>query len=117
MSYVKQPRIKGHIACGTCGCGPKDSLSKDRILSVGFGETTVTKDGDVVYSETKASVNEEVYHDEAYWTVADAEQYMSLFPNGEHDWRIVFITPLYGATYQWQEEDGWVLIDKNNGFA
>lgn len=108
--WEKLPPIKGSIVCLTCGYGSHDILSMDALLGVGFGDCSVTKDGQQVYSE---------YNDGRdigdLWKGADAEVKAAEDP--DHDWRIHFFAPLYEAEYQRQGDKHWVLVRKGEGFA
>jgi len=108
MNYEKLPAISGSTACLTCGCGSHDTLSMNRLLAVGFGDCSVSKDGDHVYSES--SVDED-----GWWKAEQAEA--AALADPDHDWRISFFAPLYDAEYQRQGEKHWVLVRKGQGFA
>lgn len=111
MSFTKLPPIKGSVACLTCGCGSHDTLNLDRTIAVGFGDASVTKNGQTVWSEQQA----EHRGDETLWQVSDAESVASKEP--DEDWRIHYIAPLYEAHYQRQGDKHWVLVEKGQGFA
>lgn len=109
MSATYLPPItEGSVACLTCGCGAHTALGLDRRLAVGFGDCTVTKDGEHVYSENDQP-------DCDYWSVSDAEELAVKEPDA--DWRISFDAPLYDAEYQRQGKGHWVLVKKGMGFA
>lgn len=82
----------------------------DMIISVGFGEAYVTKDGEEIYNEMNVPVTSD-----DYWTVQDAEDYASKEPN--HVYKIIMYAPLHGETYQRNNKGEWVLINTNRGFA
>lgn len=106
--WKKEPAIKSNgPACLCCGT-PTDIFQLDRIIAVGFGGASVTKDGKCVYDEQMVS-------DENYWTGADAEYAAATDP--EHDWRISIFAPLYDADYQRHGPEQWVLIRRGEGFA
>jgi len=105
--FTLLPAIKGSTACLTCGCGSHDSMHMNDLLAVGFGDVTVTRDGEIIYSEQQQKEN--------FWEGKDAESAAIKDPN--HDWRVNFYGPLYGAVYQRQGIGHWVLIEKSEGFA
>lgn len=94
--------------CPVCKCGAHGVLHLERILAVGFGDVSVTRNGERVYSESAQPESE-------YWTGEDAERIAKKDP--DTDWRIEFFAPLYNATYQRQGEAHWVLVEKGRGFA
>ena len=97
------------MVCAVCQCGAHDTLEMDMVLAVGFGETTVTRDGVSVYSENS------VGDSGTYWYAKDAEDEAADDP--DHDWRIRYYAPLYEATYQRHGPGHWVLVEKGPGFA
>jgi hypothetical protein len=101
------PRIEGHVCCLTCGIGPRNELSIDREIAVGFGSAGYSKDGVTLWQESPRDKN--------FPTVADVEALALADP--EHDWRIFFWAPLYEAEYQRQGPGLWVLVKKGPGFA
>jgi len=114
--YKPETPITGHTAYAHCGDGPHDIMGMERLLAVGFGDVLVTKDGSCVYSEEQESHNSEIARSEpVFWLGKDAERVAALEP--DHDWRVQFIAPLYGATYQRQGTEHWVLVAKDEGFA
>ena len=78
----------------------------DMEISLEFGIATVTKDGEIFYSEEKS---------ERVWTVADAEKEAS--KDQDHDWRIYFAGELRGRMYQRQGEGKWVLVKEYGEFS
>lgn len=110
MTWNKQPPYVGDVHQGCLDCPtPTRMAADDMIIGVGFGIATVTRDGNVVYSE------HEVDDDDGYWTTADAERIAVVDP--DHDWRIVKNGPLHGETYQRHGAGQWVMIESNQGFA
>lgn len=107
-AHYLPPITEGSIACLNCGCGAHTTLSLDRLLAVGFGDCTVTKNGEEVYSESEQP-------DCDYWSASDAEAMAAKDPDA--DWRISFHAPLYDAEYQRQGDSHWVLVKKGMGFA
>ena len=64
-------------------------LSMDALLGVGFGDCTVTKDGEQIYSEMAAThESERQGKDLMLWQGKDAEEAAAKDPN--HDWRVHF---------------------------
>jgi hypothetical protein len=116
LGFQPQPPIKGSTACLTCGCGSHDTMSMDALLGVGFGDCTVTKDGEQIYSEMATTHEAERQgKDLMLWEGKDAEEAAAKDPN--HDWRVHFFAPLYEAEYQRQGDGHWPLISKGLGFA
>lgn len=64
----------------------------DMLISVGFGDAYVTKDGEEIYNELDIDDYEKL------WRVKDAEEYARKDPN--HKYRIVIYAPLHGETYE-----------------
>lgn len=84
--------------------------SMDMVISVGFGEAYVTKDGEEIYNEMNVPVTSE-----DFWTFKDAEEYARKDPN--HRYRVVMYAPLHGETYERNDKGEWVLVSTNEGFA
>ena len=106
MKFTKKKQIAAkdlHIGCLTCSTA---SLVLDlrRMLCVGFGRVTVTKDGKEIWSG-----------DDENKEAADIEQLA--LKNPEHDWRIEFYGPMHGETFQRHGKGNWVCIESNRGFA
>ena len=106
MSWVRLEPIKPKmIGCLNCG----ELMQKaplDMEISVGFGCATVTKDGEIVYSEIESK---------KIWMVADAENEAAKDP--EHDWRIDLPGALRGRAFQRHGDGKWVLVREYDGFA
>ena len=81
----------------------------DMIVAVGFGSASVTRDGECIWEESPGD-EEGDYHD-----VAHFERLAAADP--DHDWQITMYGPLWGSTYQRHDEQMWVLVDSNEGFA
>ena len=84
-----------------------------RVLAVGFGDVVATKDGLTIYSECEFGRNNPEW--EEYWNTQKVENIAKADP--DHDWRINFMAPLYGAEYQRQGDGHWVLVRRDQGFA
>ena len=109
MNYQKMKRIKGgHGGCLTCGY-QYDILPLKAIISVGFGEATVTKNGEKVYDENNCEDTSD------FWDCQRAEDEAQKDP--DNDWRIHLVAPLSERHYQRQGENEWVLYEKGVGFA
>jgi hypothetical protein len=80
----------------------------DTVLYQGFGGYHVERDGECVYM---GDPNGEW---ESFKTAGDVEKKAARAT--KHQWRIVLINPLRGAT--WERRRGkWHLIETNQGFA
>jgi hypothetical protein len=107
--WTKEPAIEsGGIVCLCCGT-PTQLFPAEGVIAVGFGSASVTCDGRSVYDE------QQVRHDNEYWTGADAEKAAEADP--DHDWRITKYAPLYEAEYQRHGPGQWVMIRRGEGFA
>jgi hypothetical protein len=89
--------------CAICGPNPVE-LTLDRIMAVGLGAVTVTKDEEIIWSDDDPSVTLQGFEDKAC-------------EDPDHDWRVAFYAPLYDSIYQRQDKGKWVLIKKGMGFA
>lgn len=76
------------------------------IIAVGFGDASVTKNGECVYRE---------YLNDDVWTVQDAENLAKIDP--DNDWKIHLVAPLSERHYQRQGDGRWVLYKNGSGFA
>ena len=108
MSWTKEPPIKPTIH--GCALAPmQEILDMDELITVGFGNAHVEKDGEIIYQEPTE------YENQNFWTVQDAEN--EALKDPDHDWRIVLYAPLRGRVFQRQEPGKWYLISENRGFA
>jgi len=78
------------------------------LIAVGFGDATVTKNGEEVYSEN-------THDEENLWSAQDAENLAKQDP--DNDWRIHLEAPLGDRHYQRQGDGHWVLYKRGMGFA
>lgn len=99
------PKMRGCLNCGTL----IQEAPMDMTIAVGFGEATVKKDGEIIYSEPCE------YEEQNFWTVQDAENEAEKDP--DHDWRIALYAPLRGRVFQRHEKGKWILVEENMGFA
>ena len=105
MPFDKLPAIEGGYQHAI--------LPMDAMITVGFGDASVTKDGETIWSEMENARDAESWDD--FWTTAKAEEAARKDP--DHDWRIHLVAPLSERHYQRQGEDHWVLYEKGIGFA
>lgn len=84
----------------------------DAHLGVGFGDVTVTRDDEHVWSEMEEVGGTDHFTDK---TAAYAEGLAATDP--DHDWRIRFYAPLSERLYQRHGPDEWVLVETGMGFA
>lgn len=109
MKWKKEKAIKcGHGGCLHCGY-QYDIAPKEMLIAVGFGEATVTKNGEEIYNEML------IMNEEELWTLEDAEK--EALKDEDNDWRIHLVAPLSERHYQRQGKDNWVLYEKGQGFA
>ena len=114
---MEKPWPQSHVHIGCLTCSPATRiLDMERILAVGFGDVTVTKDGKRLYSEVEMDHKyKETGVDELCPVVFYFEQLAMKDPN--HDWRIHFVAPLHEEEYQRQGPGCWVMIFSGEGFA
>ena len=103
------PVDKIHIGCLNCSTSARIA-PMDMWIAVGFGDAHVSKDDEIVYSESEALRKKRVL-----WTIKRAENLARKDP--DHDWRIVKYGPLHGETFQRQGKNKWVCVESNRGFA
>ena len=96
--------------CLNCG-GTEQTLDLETRLYNGFGGWDVTKDGELYFMEP-AHIEKEW---EEWKQLKEIEEEAKKDPN--HDWRCNFNLPLRGGSYQRHDNDKWVLIESNQGFA
>ena len=89
----------------------EQTLDLETRLYNGFGGWDVTKDGELYFIEAA--------HIEKGWKewkqLKEIEEEAKKDPN--HDWRCNYNLPLRGGSYQRHDNDKWVLIESNRGFA
>jgi len=89
----------------------EQTLDLETRLYNGFGGWDVTKDGELYFMEAA--------HIEKGWKewkqLKEIEEEAKKDPN--HDWRCNYNLPLRGGSYQRHDNDKWVLIESNRGFA
>ena len=105
----KQPAIEPEcIGCLCCG-GLDATLPMDARIAVGFGDASLRRNDEYVWSEAPGMDYE------ACMTVQQAEDMAARDP--EADWRIVLYGPLRSRTYQRHGKGKWCLIEEGEGFA
>ena len=97
---------KASNKCTCCG-DTVQHLPLDTELYNGFGGWQVNKNGALFYQADSGDWDNSK-------TLSDIEVEAALDPN--NDWQAVLYTPLRGATYQ-RQNDKWVLVEVNEGFA
>lgn len=111
MGWTKLQPVDATV-CGCLNCSSRYKLAPmDMMIAVGFGEASVTKNEEEIYSEHVSCRDN---WDNA-WYVKNAEEAAKNDP--DNDWRITMFSPLHGEVYQRQGEDEWVLVSTNIGFA
>ncbi len=103
MSFVKLAPIDGFVHCANCPPRQQE-MALDTPLAIGFGEVTVTKDCDIVWSGDDPEVKLARFEAQALATP-------------DSDWRVTIYGPLYEAIYQRHSEGCWVLVERGEGFA
>lgn len=126
VKYEKPIDRKGlHIGCLNCSTASL-KLNMDRMLDVGFGSVSASRDSKCVYqccgngytiekSGEMVDISSSNYPLDGYATAWDIERMANCDP--WHDWRITFYGPMHGETYQRQGYLHWVCIESNQGFA
>lgn len=111
MTFVFLPAIEGGTG-GCLHCGAQHAvLPMDALIAVGFGDASVTRNGELVYSEPRADDDGFA----TFWEASDAEKAAAADP--DHDWRVHLVAPLSERHYQRQGPEHWVLYEKGEGFA
>lgn len=107
MSWAKKQPWAGTVHQG-CGNAPKvETIAPlDTVVAVGFGDAHIEKDGEIIFDEMRA---------DDWHQLSEFEAMAKLDP--DHDWRMVLYAPLRGQVYQRHDNDKWVLIESNEGFA
>lgn len=112
LNWAQIPPLEDNqlfIGCACCSTACRIAHAYMEI-AVGFGSAFLSKDSELIYSETQ---------DGPIWTVADAEKLAAADP--DHDWRIQKYGPLHGETFQRHAKGKysgqWVCIESNQGFA
>ena len=91
-----------HSGCLLCGSKPIE-LPLTKMLCVGFGDVTVSRDEEIIWQGDDDSV-----------TLERFEEMAKLDP--DHNWHVTFNAPLWEGI--WQRQDGkWLLVWKGMGFA
>ena len=106
------PQKRMHIGCLYCSPVMR-LLSMERVLMVGFGACTVSKDNMFVYHESPHEMEKWDY--DYPITAMMYERIAAKDP--EHDWRIAFYGPMHEEEYQRQGPGCWVMIHSGPGFA
>ena len=82
---------------------PPINCALNHVLDLGFGVVEATKDGELII--------EDIYNEDH--TLADVEK-MAL-EDPDHDWRVLFLAPLYNSTFQRQGPGLWIRVIKGRG--
>lgn len=110
MEFEKLQGIKGgQSGCFCCG-NQHEHLPMNSLIAVGFGDASVTKNGEVIYEEMAAE-----FKGKSLWVAQDAEN--EALKESDSDWRIHLVAPLSERHYQRQGDGLWVLYEKGPGFA
>ena len=109
--YIKPLNTKNIFhGCLNCG-GTEQTLDLETRLYNGFGGWNVTKDGELYFMEAAY-----IEKDWKEWKqLKEIEEEAKKDPN--HDWRCNYNLPFRGGSYQRHDNDKWVLIESNRGFA
>lgn len=107
-TWEKLPALEGtHGGC--LNCGPRPSLfPMDGRIAVGFGDASLTRDGEHVWSEDGREWDD-------CMTGEQAEALAAADP--DHDWRISLFGPMSGREYQRHGTREWALVSQDMGFA
>lgn len=108
MTWTRLPPLPGKGNPCLC-CPPIGATFHPRQrIAVGFGDASLRRDGEVVWSESGKPWEKCI-------TGRKAENIAAKDP--DHDWRIVLYGPMHGESYQRQAPGEWVLVETNQGFA
>lgn len=104
---IKNPKLCG---CGFCGTIPPIKLPKSRQLGVGFGEISLTIDGEEVWY----TISEEHGTKTVRWLEKKFKEQLQ-----KAECALLFFNqPLHDETYEYNKESGeWYLVKQGMGFA
>ena len=121
MAWQKMTSLDGRPNPCMC-CPPIPARAPlEKIIAVGFGSAIATCDGELVADGENGLIfpyfpeSHTPTRTEDFIRFADIEAIAQAAP--DHDWRIDLFGPLHGETYQRQDIDTWLLVEKNDGFA
>lgn len=111
VTWTKLPALeKPGFRSGCLTCGPQPvNLDLGAILMVGFGECSVTKDGECVYSENQLKRGQDGPPLRKFEKVAADDP--------DHDYQVHFYGPMSETHYQRHGDGQWVLVKRGEGFA
>lgn len=96
-----------HVHNGCMNCPPKPiKINLNWNIHPGFGCVLLTRDGEVVWSDSRM---ERQRHGAGAEAVARKDP--------DHDWRLIVDGPLSGVEYQRHGRSEWVAVASNRGFA
>ncbi len=106
--WKKLPPWNKPIHQGCLCCPPvTDTAPMDTIIAVGFGDASISKDGETIYQERPDQ--------KRFKRLRYFERLAAADPN--HDWQLTLYAPLRGRVYQRHGKGKWVLVESNQGFA
>lgn len=116
MKKVKPlERTAQNVSKGCLNCGQLQIRASMHLkLYQEFGGHHVTRNGRLFYMPEQSTVQKEVPWNKRK-TLMYVENRARKHPKS--DFRLFVDMPLYGAVYQRQGKNNWVLIKKTNGFA
>ncbi len=117
MSDTKLPAVDARP--NPCLCCPpiRDTLPMSAVVAVGFGDASLTRDGEVLYSEGHAGFADETAHIRKHDDLTVEQAEIIALSNEDADWRIHLHGPMHGEVYQRQGRELWVLVEQDRGFA
>jgi hypothetical protein len=103
---ILKPIQSKQTSCPCCA-SIEQHLDFETKLYNGFGGWMITKNGECYYQAENGDW-------ENSKTLREIELEAKLNPN--NNWMAILFTPLRGAEYQ-RQNDKWVLVEQNEGFA
>jgi hypothetical protein len=103
---IKNPKL---IGCLNCSPIPSVKLPKNTLLAVGFGEISLTIDGEEVWYTVDGDERKTVR-----WLEKKFKEQLQ-----KADCALLFFNqPLHDETYKYDKESGeWYLVKQGKGFA
>jgi len=98
-----------------CSLVKPERMPLNTRLEQSFGGAHITKNGKVFFFPDIWNKGTIQAYAKKCKTLQWVENQARKSPN--NDWRLIFANPLWGAVYQRQGKNNWILVKRNNGFA